>query len=207
MGDSKAPLNGEGPAKATRMRLVKVAAAGGAGLLALYGVYALYQRLAARESPIIISDGGSVVIESPRVPFDEWDYYPGGQGAEQTQALSWSAPDASLRVKKVKKLGTSVERDCAQAKSCVTVVEYTDGTVIQVRTGQKDEKGMTIVSNRKYGDFLLSRDKKTLRYETPGQPGQPKVKNAYVWILPRSGAASTVNFCDQADCKIEVEYK
>lgn len=110
------------------------------------------------DPPILIGDGSVYMsVGSKRLAWRKWIYHaPGGFTGE---AMSWSAPP-EIRLLEVR---LNAERSYsfpqrATKWSGILVVEYSDGTRLQLRPASADGLGATIVSSRPRRDYQESQE-------------------------------------------------
>lgn len=191
----------------SRSRWIGIAAGAVAALLLAFALYdfelpkKLYFKFhAPEETPIVIGDG-SIKLESTKVAWNDWEYYP--SGPDKADALSWSARDDNGKIKGIKHRQGSATADCANSKHCAIVVVYDDGSIVALRSGKKDGKGMTLISSRPFGSYTAD-GQYTLSY---GTTDQPKVVRAYVWMVDNQDVQSKVPICTGQPCSVDIEYK
>jgi hypothetical protein len=185
--------------KGNRTRLY--VAAGGIALAAA-GALTLWLMWGTKrgETPIIISDTGSIKIESQNVDWQDYDFYPGG--ASQGDALTWTSRKEKGRIETITAGANTV--DCRNVDNCVIVAHYKNSSgqeaTVLARSGKKgsDGKGLTIVSTIPYQSYNLIAPR-TLESKDPSYD----VTSAYV----STGGAPVALCGSTGKCVITLDFK
>jgi hypothetical protein len=143
-----------------------------------------------KDSPIIISDGGSILIESVKkdADFSKWDFRP-WSWATRDSALIWRSFRKTNRISFVEVFvpeQTNPQRvvDVRKWKRLVVQCVFSDGNQILVNNDGLLGRGMAIQSTVPCGKFKAEAENTRLRFEGAGGP---KLTEAVLHRLDEDG--------------------